>query len=134
MMLKNMLQKNWFFKYTGGFSISKNSKSIVETLNYSAELLSDKNNMVLMFPQGEIVSMHKANFEFEKGVEKILQRTKNEVQVLFVANIIDYLSEIKPSVYIYMSDYKGKYTISEIEKEYNRFYQRSLETQQMKKD
>ena len=129
-----MLQKNWFFKYTGGFSISKNSKSVIETLNYSAELLSDKNNMVLMFPQGEIVSMHKANFEFEKGVEKILQRTKNEVQVLFVANIIDYLSEIKPSVYTYMSDYTGKYTISEIEKAYNSFYQKSLETQQMKKD
>lgn len=134
MMLENMLQKNWFFKFTGGFSVNRNSKSIIETLNYTAELLADKNNMVLMFPQGEIVSMHNSIFKFEKGVEKILQRTKNDVQVLFLANVVDYLSNVKPNLYAYISDYTGDFKTVEIEREYNLFYQVCLETQKKKKD
>lgn len=133
MMQKNMLQKNWFFKYTGGFSIDQNTKSILETLDYTAELLANKNNMVLMFPQGEIESMHKQNFKFEKGVEKILQRTKNDVQVLFVANLVDYHSFVKPSLYLYISNFTGSFSTAEIEKEYNAFYQKSLETQLKRK-
>lgn len=128
-----MLQKNWYFKYTGGFSVDKSSKSIIETLNYTAELLSDKNNMVLMFPQGEIESMHNHNFRFEKGIEKILQRTKNDVQVIFVANIVDYHSRAKPSLYLYIADFTGSFNTAEIEKKYNVFYQKSLETQLKRK-
>jgi len=132
MMLEEMLQKNWFFKYTGGFSVNKNSKSIIETLNYTAGLLSQKNNMVLLFPQGEIVSMHNPVFEFEKGVEKILQRTKNKVQVIFLANIIDYLADVKPSVYAYISDYTGSYKTTSLESAYNDFYRQSLVNQKQK--
>jgi 1-acyl-sn-glycerol-3-phosphate acyltransferase len=132
MMLEDMLNKNWFFKYTGGFSVNKNSKSIIETLNYSAELLSNKNNMVLMFPQGEIVSMHNPVFQFEKGVEKILQRTKNKVQVIFLAHIIDYLADAKPSVYAYMADYNGNYKTADLEHAYNDFYTTSLAHQKQK--
>lgn len=133
MMLETMLQKNWYFKYTGGFSVDKSSKSIIETLNYTAELLSDKNNMVLMFPQGEIESMHNHNFRFEKGIEKILQRTKNDVQLIFVANIVDYHSHAKPSLYLYIADFTGSFNTAEIEKKYNVFYQKSLETQLKRK-
>lgn len=133
MMLENMLQKNWFLQYIGGFSINKNSKSVIETLNYTAELLADRNNMVLMFPQGEIESMHNTNFKFEKGIEKILQRTKNDVQVIFVANVVDYHSNVKPSLYAYISGYSGKFTTAEIENKYLIFYQQSLETQLKRK-
>jgi 1-acyl-sn-glycerol-3-phosphate acyltransferase len=129
MMLEEQLRKNWFFKYTGGFSISKNSKSIVETLNYTAELLSNKQNMVLLFPQGEIGSMHDTNFIFEKGVEKILQRTKNPVQVIFVANVIDYHSNVKPTLHEYLSDYSGNFSVAEIQNEYNRFYKNCIANQ-----
>lgn len=129
MMLEDQLQKNWFFKYTGGFSVSKNSKSIVETLNYTAEVLSDKKNMVLLFPQGKIESMHNSGFIFEKGVEKILQRTKNTVQVIFVANLIDYHSNIKPTLHAYLSNYSGKFQVEEIQNEYNRFYKNCISNQ-----
>lgn len=126
MMLEEQLHKNWFFKFTGGFSISKNSKSIIETLNYTAELLADKQNMVLLFPQGEIGSMHDTKFVFEKGVEKILQRTKNAVQVIFVANLIDYHSYAKPTLHEYLYDYSGTFNFEEIQNEYNRFYKNCI--------
>ena len=29
MMLEEQLKKNWFFKYTGGFSVKKSSKSVI---------------------------------------------------------------------------------------------------------
>lgn len=122
MMLEEQLHKNWFFKYTGGFSIRKNSKTVIESLNYTAELLANKKNMVLIFPQGEIGSMHDANFVFEKGISKILQRTKNEIQVIFVANLIDYHSNVKPTLHAYMNDYSGNFETAEIQNTYNDFY------------
>ncbi len=91
MMLEEQLRKNWFFKYTGGFSIQKKSKSIVETLSYTAELLSHPQNLVLLFPTGKIQSMHKDQF-FEKGTEKILQKLQDSVHVIFMVNVIDYFS------------------------------------------
>lgn len=84
MMLEEQLKKHWYFNYTGGFSVNKSSKSIVETVQYSAELLSHPNNLVLMFPQGKIGSLHKRSIEFEKGVQKIIERTdRNRVQIVF---------------------------------------------------
>lgn len=122
MMLEEQLNINWFFKYTGGFSIRKNSKSVIESLDYTAELLTNKNNMVLIFPQGEIGSMHDTTFIFGKGVSKILQRAKNEIQTIFVANFIDYHSNVKPTLHAYMENYSGSAKISEIQESYNSFY------------
>jgi len=129
MMLEEQLQKNWYFKYTGGFSISKKSKSIVETLNYTAELLQDKKNMVLMFPQGKIFSMHHHNFDFEKGIEKILSKTNGKVQVVFLANIVDYFADVKPNVTMNIVEYTGDFKVAPIEKSYNRFFETCIETQ-----
>ncbi len=129
MMQEEQLRKNWFFNYTGGYSVAKKSKSIIETLNYTAELLSDNKNMVLIFPQGEIESMHNTNFVFEKGIEKILKRTKNEVQVVFLANLIDFHSNVKPGLYAYMHHYTGCFEIEEIQNHYNLFYQNCIANQ-----
>lgn len=129
MMLEEQLQKNWFFKYTGGFSIHKNSKSIIGSLNYTAELLTNKQNMVLIFPQGEIGSMHDTNFIFEKGISKILQRTKNEIQVIFVANLIDYHSNVKPCLHAYLRNYAGGFETLEIQNAYNNFYKDCITNQ-----
>ena len=129
MMLEEQLQKNWFFKYTGGFSISKKTRSVIETLNYTAGLLQNKNNLVLMFPQGKIFSMHKRDFVFEKGIEKILTKINGKVQVVFLANIVDYFADVKPNVTMNIADYKGSYNISDLEKSYNLFYGSCIENQ-----
>ena len=39
-------------KYIGCFSVNKKSKSLVESLDYAASLLSEPKNMLGIFPQG----------------------------------------------------------------------------------
>lgn len=131
MMLEEQLRKHWYFNYTGGFSVKKSARSAVETLQYSAELLSHPNNLVLMFPQGEVESIHKQSVAFEKGAEKILQRTnRSEVQVLFLFNSVDYFINMKPVLYHYITEYKGSgISYLELERNYNIFLKESVELQ-----
>ena len=132
MMLEEELRKNWFFQYTGGFSIKKQSRSIIETFDYTAELLSIANNMVLLFPQGKIKSVYQEKFVFEKGIEKILQRTKNEIQIIFQANLIDYFADAKPNAFFNLQHYTGARNVDEMENAYNTFYEQCLQTQAKK--
>jgi hypothetical protein len=135
MMLEEQLRKYWFFKYTGGFSIKKSSRSIVETINYTSELLADNNNLVLMFPQGKIQSLYTRNFNFEKGVETILNNIKDKIHTLFVANLVDYFSRPKPSLFIYLTEYKSNsFEIGNIQSSYIKFYDHCLSENQKLRD
>ena len=122
MMLEPELKKRWLFSYSGGFSIAHGAKSMIESLNYTADLLQDKNNLVLMFPQGKLHSMYHDDFKFQKGVERILQKTP-ETKVVFLATLIDYFEHPKPDVYFYMQEFKSENRSSfEIENEYRTFF------------
>jgi len=123
MMLEEQLKKNMFLNKTGGYSIKKDSRSILETLDYTAELLSDKKNLVLMFPQGKIESIYTPAIRFEKGIEHILKKVKGRIQILFLVNLIDYFSNPKPGLYIYFREYEGSdFDSKNLQKEYNDFY------------
>jgi 1-acyl-sn-glycerol-3-phosphate acyltransferase len=126
MMLEDQLKKNWFFQHTGAFSVRKNSKSIVESLNYAAELLQNQNNLVTYFPQGQFESINQKKLHFEKGVERLLKNLKNEIQVIFVANQVDYFESDKPYLFMHFEtyDFQGK-NLPEIEDDYNTFYRKS---------
>jgi 1-acyl-sn-glycerol-3-phosphate acyltransferase len=130
MMLEEKLRKFWFFNYTGGFSVNKKSKSIVETLNYTSELLTDSGNMVLVFPQGEIQSLHNQNLVFEKGLERILKNKQNDIQVVFLVNLVDYFSNRKPGIYFHIQEYTDvRFDMKSIQENYNLFYAQSVEKQ-----
>jgi 1-acyl-sn-glycerol-3-phosphate acyltransferase len=130
MMLEEQLRKHWFFNYTGGYSVNKKSKSIIETLDYTSELLADSNNMVLLFPQGEIQSLHNQNLKFEKGLERILKSKENAVQVVFLVNLVDYFSNRKSGIYFHIQEYAdGGFSINAIQENYNLFYAQSVEKQ-----
>jgi 1-acyl-sn-glycerol-3-phosphate acyltransferase len=123
MMLEEELKKRMFFTKTGGFSIKRGSRSVIETIEYTAELLSDKRNMVLLFPQGEIMSMHAASMRFEKGVEYIIKKTDGKIHLIFLVNLIDYFSSQKPGLYMYFREYTGvDFSTEKLEKEFNLFY------------
>lgn len=129
MMLEEQLKKYWFFNYSGGFSIKKNSKSVLETLNYTNQLLNDKNNMVLIFPQGEIKSIYENTIRFEKGIDRLLKKSNN-IQVLQVVNLIDYFSNSKPTLYIYLKEFElDNQNADTIEKSYQDFYFQSISKQ-----
>lgn len=129
MMLENQLNKNWFFKYTGGFSVAKKSKSVIETIEYTAELLQNHKNVVLLFPQGEIISMHQHQITFEKGIDKIFQKLNNPVQIIMLANTIDYFSDSKPNLAINFKEYQGEKRYLALEKSYNEFYKSCIQNQ-----
>ena len=125
MMLEEQLEKNRFLRYTGGFSIKKRSKSIVDSLSYTAELLEDRRNIVIIFPQGEIQSLYNTSINFDKGLEFILKKLKSKVQIIFLASLVDYFSGQKPGLYTYYTEYREEdMTIRAIEKEYGLFYSR----------
>jgi len=130
MMLESQLRKYWFFNYSGGFSVNKNSRTLFETIKYTAELLADKQNMVILFPQGEINSMHHHTFTFEKGTERIINELKNEIAILFVVNLTDYFSKQKPTLFQYFKDYTFEiFNFTDFEKNYRNFYHECIENQ-----
>jgi 1-acyl-sn-glycerol-3-phosphate acyltransferase len=132
MMLEDQLRKFWFFNYTGGFSVRKNSKSIIETLDYTRQLLTNKNNLVLMYPQGEIQSMHEPVFKFERGLEHILKKMENPVQVVFMVSLVDYFSNPKPGLFLYLKEFDGMdFKTETILLKFNRFYADCVEKQKM---
>ena len=133
MMLEEQLKKHWYFQYIGGYSVKKKTRSIVESIGYTIELLRDNGNMVFMFPQGEITSMHNHDIKFEKGAQRIVDGSSDDVQVLFMANFIDYFSDPKPNVFMYLQ----KFPVQELKKNqlefhYNKFHQQALNTQKIK--
>jgi 1-acyl-sn-glycerol-3-phosphate acyltransferase len=135
MMLEEQLRKHWYFRHTGGFSVKRGTRSVMETMAYAAELLSDNGNLVLMFPQGEIQSLYTVEYRFENGIGHILSRTKGEVQLIFAANLIEYFSNPKPSLFTYLEEYSGnKNNMADIESAYNGFYQACISNNRQMKE
>lgn len=131
MMLEEQLSKHRILNYTGGFSVNKNSRSIIESLDYCTRLLRNSENMVLVFPQGEIESQHKHQFRFEKGIERVLKNLGNQpIQILFVSNLVDYFSYRKPTLAMNLKEaVLTDYSSGEIENEFNKFHAECIENQ-----
>ena len=125
MMLEEELRKNIFLNRIGGYSVKRGARSIIESLQYTTLLLKDKENMVLLFPQGKIESGHVSEFLFEKGIRRVATEVRGIAQIVFVVNLVEYYSRAKPSLYIYITEYTGG---QDIEAEYNAFYDSTLKT------
>lgn len=102
MMLEKELRKNMILTKIGACSISKGKRSSLESLDYAVELLQDKENLFLFFPQGKIKSIYTREFIFEKGLlSHILQNAKNDFQLVFNVNLIDYGAKLRPDIHVY---------------------------------
>lgn len=129
MMLKNQLRKYWYFNFSGGYSVEQNSRSALESIDYTIELLSHSENLVLMFPQGKLQSMHRQSFEFRKGIERIVEKVgRNNIQLVFLVNITEYLSRQKPTLHQYIMEYAGNSSsVEDLQFYYNVFCQKCFE-------
>ena len=135
MMLEEQLKKHMFFNKAGGYSVKKGSKSILETIDYTASLLADLKNMVLVFPQGKIESLYTQTIRFETGIEHIIKRLTSDIQIIFLVNLIDYFSHPKPGLYMFIKEYEGKdFTTEKMQEEYNRFYSDCVSENQLKQE
>lgn len=131
MMHEKQLLEYKFFNQTGGFSINNQYRHIIDSINYSSSILEDKNNLLVIYPQGEINSIYQSEFIFKRGIEKIIKQ--KDITLLFSANLIDYFSNSKPSIFIYLEEYHGDYNLRDIENAYNDFYKSSIEKQTHRK-
>lgn len=131
MMLEEQLQKIKFFRRLGAFSIDPGKRSALQSVNIASDILKIKDNLLVLFPQGEIQSQFKEDIIFRKGWFRILKNASNPVHVLFMANRTDYLSHRKPTLYMYLESYSktDNFVFNDLCNCYNSFHQRSLENQ-----
>jgi 1-acyl-sn-glycerol-3-phosphate acyltransferase len=102
MVIEETVQKVSFFKYVGAFSVSKNSRDMLASLDYAAKLLNDPENMVLIFPQGKLYSNFTDEVKFEKGLSKIIDAATGKFQTVMAATFIENLQYKKPAVSVYL--------------------------------
>lgn len=115
MVIEETVQKVFFFKYMGAFSVNKNTREILTSLDYAATLLNDPKNLVLIFPQGKLYSNFIDKVGFEKGLLKILQGAAGTFQIVHAATFIEGLQYKKPSVNVYLKVEDGNYINNSIE-------------------
>lgn len=133
MMLNEQLSKRKFLRYSGAFSLDKGNRGVIAGLRHSVDLLKDKNNLLLMFPQGEIQSLYTSNFVFERGLEFIVNNTPY-IQIVFNINLINFFSDRKPTLTMYLKEYnpQPEEKISHLEQEFNLFAVESFNSESSK--
>jgi 1-acyl-sn-glycerol-3-phosphate acyltransferase len=135
MMLEEEIKKGKVPNNVGGYSVKKGSRSIIESINYTAEILADKKNMVLLFPQGRIESSYISSIQFERGFDKILKKIGTQVQIFFLVNLVDYFSNMKPVVYMYFKEYSRlDINADNMQHDFNLFYSDCISDHLQKSD
>lgn len=121
-----------YLKYTGAYTISKNSRQMLESLDFTARLLTNPQNMVLLYPQGKLYSNFVNVIRFQKGVQKIVDKTGGDIQLVFASVFIQYLKHKKPVATVYFKsetiNYAGK-DVGQLQQAYQEFYQASKHKQ-----
>ena len=124
MILEATGKKFWFLKYLGAYTVQKGSKDIITSLNYTAELLADPNNLVLIFPQGTLYSNFADDIHFQGGLAKILKHAAGMFQTVFSITFVENMQFKKPSATINLKIADRDYqSVEELQKDYQLYYQ-----------
>ncbi len=101
LMLEEQLRQNMILRTAGAFSINRQGRDMVKSLQYAAQLLENPQNLLTLYPQGRIESMHNPQPTFEKGWFRILHQNPPTTVVYYIA-LIDYLANKKPTLYLFL--------------------------------
>jgi 1-acyl-sn-glycerol-3-phosphate acyltransferase len=131
MMQEDHLRKRMLFNLFGGFSIEKGSRETIKSLWHAADLLNDPENLVVVFPQGELTSNHATEVVIERGIERLIKHIEGPCQVVYSCVLIDYFESLKPSAYIHLFDcgVAGEVPFDEMVSNINNFHQQALKAQ-----
>ncbi|MDY6969517.1 MAG: lysophospholipid acyltransferase family protein [Spirochaetota bacterium] len=100
MMLEEQLKQYPYFSKVGAYSINPESrKDIIESLEYTAELLSNPNNIVVMYPQGILEPSGKYPVTIKKGVKFVSEISRVPFSIIPFACKISFYNQRKPEVY-----------------------------------
>lgn len=99
MMLEEQLSQYWFFRKVGAYSVQPdNAVSIARSLAYTCELVSNPENLAIVFPQGEIEPYDKRPPDIKKGISYIAQDLHPDTIILPLACKIQYDNLKKPFI------------------------------------
>lgn len=128
MMDEEELSKRWLFSLSGGYSIRPTSRSLFESLQYTEELLSNPDNIVVIYPQGKLYSSHTAEIKFKRGIERIRFSEKSKPDICFLVQLTDYFQFEKPTLYFYLKKVPSERSqLPGLEVQYNDFYKQCIE-------
>jgi 1-acyl-sn-glycerol-3-phosphate acyltransferase len=100
MMLEEQLKRYWFFQKLGCYSIDLNdSKKLITSLKYTIELIQNSDNMVTIYPQGEIQFYEQRPVNLRNGIDFLAKKSTVDFQILPIAFKIHYINERLPIVY-----------------------------------
>lgn len=100
LMLEEQLKRYWFFKKLGCYSIDLNdSRKMIVSLKYTMDLLLKPNNLVTIYPQGEIQAYDEKNIVLKEGLDFIAKKSAVDFHILPIAFKIHYANERLPIVY-----------------------------------
>ena len=104
MSLKKQMEKKWWLKYSGSFSVAPGTRSVRESMDFAAELLNQPGNVLIYYPQGNLESSQIRFIEFKDGVYEIVKKIKGNCQLIWSSNLTEYFESMKPSAYINLLD------------------------------
>ena len=109
MVNEETMRKIKFFKYLGAFSVHQQSRQIVQSLQFAAQLLQQPQNLVVVFPQGKLYSNFAQQLQVAGGAFKIGQLAgTNKFQYIMVASFTENMQHRKPTAQLYLINYPGE--------------------------
>ncbi|MFO8001021.1 MAG: lysophospholipid acyltransferase family protein [Marinilabilia sp.] len=131
MMLEDQLESRKFLSRAGCFSIRRERSATRESFQYAQNLLQKPENLLLMYPQGELCSQHERPLHFEPGALHLFNTTGASMKMVVV--LTDYFSFRKPSVAFYIKDYNREDKDQKsLEKAFNDFLDACIDSQNKK--
>jgi 1-acyl-sn-glycerol-3-phosphate acyltransferase len=128
MMQEDHLQARMWLSHCGAFSINRSSREMITSLQHAAGLLNDPGNLVIVFPQGELISNHTTEIKVEKGIERLIKNIKGPCQIIYSCTLVEYFESLKPSAYFHLFDcgVAGEISFDELDKKINVFHKQAL--------
>jgi hypothetical protein len=123
MMLEDQLRKRMFLNHCGVFSIQRNNRDFLNSLNYASVILKDQKNLVTIYPTGVMLTQHQQIVEFQKGINHIVEGKTDHFAIVLAVILVDYFGFVRPEIRVYLKNYSGERTVGALEKAYHSFYQ-----------
>lgn len=123
LMLEEQLKNRMFLNKFGAAGLQPKSHDVINAIDYCAEILQNPNHILFYFPEGEIRAQNSTDMKFKKGVLRIIEKAHTNLQLLFVANLTEYFSNRKPTLFTFYKtvDASAFNSIGNLQQEYNRF-------------
>ncbi|OOQ58856.1 lysophospholipid acyltransferase family protein [Mucilaginibacter pedocola] len=131
MMQEDHLLARMWLNHCGAFSINRSSREMIRSLQHAADILNDAENLVIVFPQGELISNHTTEIKVEKGIERLIKNIKGPCHIIYSCALIEYFESLKPSVYFHLLDLgvAGELSFNEIDEKISAFHRQALKDQ-----